>query len=111
MGHYLFTGRYSHEAFKAMVAHPSDREAAGRAVIESAGGKLVHLFFAFGVDDIFVLIEAPDDAVMASCAMALAASGAFSGGATTKLMSAAEAQAAMKKAGAILEGYKSPMKA
>ena len=111
MGHYMFTGRYSTEAFKAMVAHPSDRELAGRALVESAGGKLLSLYFAFGTDDIVVLIDAPDDAAMASCAMALAASGAFSGGATTKLMTAAEAQGAMGKAQAMLKDYKSPMTA
>ncbi len=104
MPFYLFTARYSAAAIKAMVDKPQDREQAARTVVESVGGKLHHVFFCFGQDDIIALIEAPDDQAMAAGSLAIGASGAFSGGATTKLMTTAEAMQAMglaKKASAV----------
>jgi len=44
-----------------MVKKPQDREAAARKLAEGVGGKLHHLFFAFGDEDVYALIEAPDD--------------------------------------------------
>ncbi|NNK78710.1 MAG: GYD domain-containing protein [Litoreibacter sp.] len=98
MPFYLFQARYTTEAIKAMVNNPQDREAAARPLIEALGGKLHNLFFCFGADDVMAIIEAPDDEAMAACALTVAASGAFSGGATTKLMTSGEAMAAMKSA-------------
>lgn len=108
MPFYMFQGRYSTEAIKAMVNNPQDREAPGRALVESVGGKLHSLFFAFGSDDIVAIIEGPDDKTAAACSMALGASGAFSGGATTKLMTTSEAMEAMGIAKKAASGYKPP---
>lgn len=104
--YYLFQARYTAAAFKAMVDNPQDREAAARPLIEAIGGKLHHLFFSFGGDDVIALIEAPDDNAMAAGAMAVAASGAFSGGKTTKLMSASDAMSAMAVAKSASSNYK-----
>ena len=106
MAFYMFQGRYSTDALKAMVENPQDREAAGRALIEAAGGKLHQFFFSFGTDDIVAIVEAPDDTAMAACSLALGASGAMSGGATTKLMTSAEAMAAMAAAKDVSKSYK-----
>ena len=106
MAFYMFQGRYSTDALKAMVDNPQDREAAGRALIEAAGGKLHQFFFSFGTDDIVAIVEAPDDTAMAACSLALGASGAMSGGATTKLMTSAEAMAAMAAAKDVSKSYK-----
>jgi uncharacterized protein with GYD domain len=108
MSFYMFTGRYTAAALKAMVDNPQDREPAGRALVEAAGGKLHNLFFMFGQDDIMALIEAPDDATMAAGVLALGASGAFAGGATTKLMTTKEAMKAMGGAQKALGAYKPP---
>ncbi len=108
MPHYLFTGRYSTSAIKAMVEKPQDREAAARKLIEGIGGKLHHLFFAFGDEDVYALIEAPDDQAMAACSMVVGASGSFSGGKTIKLMSAQDAMEAMKAAGKATGVYTPP---
>lgn len=67
----MFQARYTAKAIKAMVDTPQDREAAARPLIESVGGKLHHLFFSFGAEDIVALIEAPDDNAMAAGAMAV----------------------------------------
>ena len=98
MPFYMFQARYTAAALKAMVDNPQDREAAARPLVEAIGGKLHHLFFCFGSEDVVVLIEAPDDKAMAACSLAIGASGTFSGGATTKLMTASEAMAAMAAA-------------
>ncbi len=108
MPFYMFQGRYSADAIKAMVNTPQDREAAGRALVESVGGKLHSIFFAFGADDIIAIIEGPDDNTAAACSMALGASGAFSGGATTKLLTTAEAMQAMGIAKKAAAGYTPP---
>lgn len=108
MPFYMFQGRYSTDAIKAMVANPQDREGAARKLIESLGGKLHHLFFSFGTEDIVAIIEGPDDTMMAAGSMALGASGAFSGGATTKLMTTAEAMRAMQKAQDGVRAYAPP---
>lgn len=106
MPFYLFQGRYTAAALKAMVDNPQDREAAARPLIEAVGGTLHHMFFSFGTEDVVALIEAPDDKAMAAGALAVGASGALSGGATTKLMTAGEAMEAMAMAGKATGSYK-----
>lgn len=106
MPFYMFQGRYSTSALKAMVDNPQDREAAGTALIEAVGGKLHQFYFSFGTDDVIAIVEAPDDTAMVACSMALGASGAMSGGATTKLMTSAEAMAAMAAANSAAKSYK-----
>lgn len=91
-----------------MVASPSDREAAARKLIEAIGGKLHHLFFAFGQWDVICLIEAPDDKAMMACAAAVASAGTVSASSTVKLMTAADAMAAMTTAGKVTGAYKAP---
>ena len=95
MPHYMFTGRYSTDAIKALVDSPQDREAAARTLIESVGGKLHSLFFCFGADDVIAIMEAPNDNAAAAVSLAVGASGAFSSGGTTKLMTSSEAMEAM----------------
>ncbi len=109
MGYYLYQLSYTPEAMKAMIAKPSDREAAARKLIEAAGGKLHHLFFCFGKYDVVVLAEANDDKTMMAVSTAVAASGTVAGGVTTKLFSHADAMAALALAGKITGSYKTPM--
>ena len=108
MSFYLYQLSYSKEAIKSMVASPSDREAAARKLIEAIGGKLHHLFFAFGQWDVICLIEAPDDKAMMAGAAAVASAGTVSASSTVKLMTAADAMAAMTMAGKITGTYKPP---
>jgi uncharacterized protein with GYD domain len=109
MSFYLYQLAYTPDAVKAMVANPQDRAAAAASLIEALGGKLHHLFFAFGEFDVVCLIEGPDDKMMAAGAMAVAAAGTVSRAETVKLMTAAEAQEAMAMAGKVTGAYKAPM--
>ncbi len=108
MPFYMFQGRYTSEAIKSMVASPQDREAAARALTESVGGTLHSFFFCFGNEDILAIAELPDDEHVAALSMVIGASGSFSGGATTKLLTSAQAQSAMTKANAALGSYQPP---
>ncbi len=108
MAYYLYQLSYSQDAIKAMVASPSDREAAARKLIEALGGTLHHLFFTFGDHDVICLIEAPEDTVMMACAAAVASAGTVSGSSTVKLMTASDAMAAMTLAGKVTGAYKPP---
>ncbi|MCK8482467.1 GYD domain-containing protein [Aliiroseovarius sp. S2029] len=106
MSFYLFKGQYSTDSLRALVDKPEDREAVAGEMISAMGGTLHHLFFCFGEDDVMALIEAPDDEVMAACALVVGASGTMAGGATTKLMTSKEAVSAMEKAKAGQKSYK-----
>lgn len=105
MSYYLFQVSYTPAAIKAMVDNPQDREAAARPLIEAVGGKLHNFFFCFGEEDALALIEAPDDTAMTAIALAVGASGAFSSGKTTKLITSAEAMAGMAAAKTASESY------
>lgn len=109
MAFYLYQLSYSPEAVKAMVAKPQDRKAAAEKLISGLGGKLHHLFFAFGTYDVVCLIEGPDDKMMAAGALAVAAAGTVSSAATTKLMTVEDAMEAMAMAGKATGMYKPPM--
>ena len=105
MSLYMFQASYTPQALKALVDTPQNREQAAHTVINAAGGKLLSLYFCFGTSDIVAIIEAPDDKAMASCSLAIGASGAFSSGSTTSLMSAADAMEAMQAAQAVAAVY------
>ncbi len=108
MAFYLYRANYSPEAIKAMVGNPQDREAPARKAIEAVGGKLHHIFLALGDSDIVALIEAPDDTVVAAVSLVVGASGAITGGSTTKLLTMEEAMAAMTKAHEVASAYTPP---
>jgi uncharacterized protein with GYD domain len=109
MAFYLYQLSYSREAIKSLVTSPSDREAAARKLIEALGGKLHHMFFAFGEWDVICLIEGPDDKMMMAGAAAVASAGTVSRSSTVKLMTSADAMAAMTMAGKATGAYKPPM--
>ena len=108
MSYYLYQLSYSKDAIKALVANPSDREAAARKLIEALGGKLHHLFFAFGKYDVICLIEGPDDKFAMAGAAAVASAGTVSASSTVKLMTSSDAMAAMTLAGKVTGAYKPP---
>jgi len=102
---YLFQGKYTLESFKRLVDNPQDRTEVVRKMAAAGGGKLHHLFFAFGDYDVVALFEHADNEAAAAQAMAAAAGGSLAAGKTTVLMSYPEAVKAMKKAKAIAKAY------
>ena len=99
MTYYMLQGRYTQAAVKNLVAHPEDRTNAGEGLTKAAGGKLHQYFVSFGEYDFVAIVELPDDQAAAATSMALGAAGHLTGVKTTKLMTGAEAMAAMAAAG------------
>jgi uncharacterized protein with GYD domain len=108
MPYYMTQVKYSKDAVQAMLANPQDRTGAVGKLLEAVGGKLHHLFFAFGEDDAIVLYEAPDNASAAGTILAVAGSGSVSAAKTTVLMTMDEAVTAMRKGGAASGTYQPP---
>jgi uncharacterized protein with GYD domain len=109
MPFYLYQLSYTPEAVRGMLASPSDRKAAATKLIEGLGGKLHHLFFAFGKYDVVCLIEGPDDKMMAAGSLIVASSGTVATSHTTKLLTSEEAMEVMTMAGKTTGSYKPPM--
>jgi uncharacterized protein with GYD domain len=53
----------------------SARQAAARAAVESVGGALETMYFAFGSTDVFAIAELPSNAAAAAVALTVGASG------------------------------------
>jgi uncharacterized protein with GYD domain len=97
MPKFLFVASYTLEGTKGVqTAGGSARRDAIAAMAESLGGKLESFYFAFGEDDAYVVIEAPDHETAAAASLAVNASG----GATVKtvlLLAPEEIDAAAKR--------------
>ncbi|HEY1424779.1 MAG TPA: GYD domain-containing protein [Candidatus Acidoferrum sp.] len=109
MPRFLHQVSYTPEATARMIANPQDRFEAVRGPIEKLGGRIEHGYFAFGEHDAILITEMPDTISAAAIALAFAAGGALKNCTTTALLTAAEAQDAMRKAATC--GYKPMAKA
>lgn len=109
MPYFLHQVSYTPEALARLIANPQDRFEAVRAPIEKLGGKVQNSYFAFGQYDAVLITEMPDNISAAAIALAFAAGGTVSKCNTTTLLTAAEAQDAMRKAATC--GYKPITKA
>ncbi len=77
MGKYLLTASYTSEGAKGLMKDGGTkrREAAERA-IKSMGGTMEAFYFAFGENDAYVLVDAPDHASVTAASVAINATGA-----------------------------------
>jgi uncharacterized protein with GYD domain len=77
MAKYLISASYTAEGAKGVLKEGgTKRRQAAEQVIKSAGGKLEAFYFAFGENDAFVIVDAPDHASVAAMSLAINASGA-----------------------------------
>jgi uncharacterized protein with GYD domain len=106
--HYMMRIKFSANSVKALVSKPHDRTSVAKQLIESFGGKLHHYYLAFGEYDVILIAEFPDNASAVGTAMAACQTGAYTGFETTPLLSAHEAEAAMKKAHETKTAFKPP---
>ena len=108
MSLYLTRSKYSPEGFKDMIANPSDREAAGRAMFEAAGIKLHHMWYS-GNGEVICIVEG--DAVAGSAAvMVIMATGRFTSVESIELITMGQMIEAMKGAGAVAAKFRPPGK-
>ena len=83
MPKYLVEGRYTAEGLKGVAREGVSRRRGDIAkTIESAGGKLEAMYFAFGDADFYIILEAPDN--VSAAALSVVANG--SGFVTSKII-------------------------
>jgi uncharacterized protein with GYD domain len=76
MARHLFIAKYTSEGVRGVVANGgSARRASIEAMGESAGGWMETFDFAFGSDDVYTVIDLPDNTAAAAAALAVNAIG------------------------------------
>ena len=82
MAKYLLQGSYTADGSKGLLKDGgAKRRAAAKTLVESLGGKLECLYFAFGEIDVVAIVDMPDSASAAAASLTIGASG----GLTSKL--------------------------
>jgi uncharacterized protein with GYD domain len=77
MAKYLVTASYSADGAKGVLKEGgTKRRQAAEQAIKSAGGTVEAFYFAFGENDAYVIVDAPDHASVAAASLAINASGA-----------------------------------
>jgi uncharacterized protein with GYD domain len=74
----------------------SKRRAAAKTLIESLGGKLEALYYAFGETDVIAIADLPDNAAAAAASLTISSSGSLRGKITV-LLTPEEVDQAVKK--------------
>ncbi|HMK98118.1 MAG TPA: GYD domain-containing protein [Acidimicrobiales bacterium] len=96
MPKYLLEARYTLDGVRGLKAEGgSARVAAVREATEAAGGKVESMYFAFGDNDVYIIVDYPDNATAAGTALAVSATGGAKVR-TVVLLTAAEVDAAVK---------------
>lgn len=101
MPSYMVQATYTAEAWRKLVQHPEDRRVAIGALIDTAGGRLVDLWFAFGENDIVFVFEAPDNLTAGAVSVAGTTAGHIRSIRTTQLLTVEESMEIMRKAASL----------
>ena len=108
MSHFMVRWQFTSASGKALVEKPHDRTGVAKALIDGFGGKLHSYYISFGEYDGLAICEFPDNIAAAACSLTATATGAFTRFESTMLLTASEAEAAMKKAHNTKTEYKPP---
>lgn len=106
MPHYLVLASYTAQGVSGLISKPEDRSAVLRTLVESSGGRIESMYYAFGDSDVVVIMEMPDNVTMAAFSMAVGASGSVTNLRTTVLIPISEGVEAARKVAGI--GYRPP---
>ncbi len=97
MPKYLVEARYTTEGAKGLAREGgSGRRAAIAKTLESAGGKLEAVYFAFGDVDVYIIVDLPDNVSAAAVSLAANQTG-FLASKTIVLLTTDEMDQAVKK--------------
>ena len=97
MAKYLVHGSYTKDGVKGLMKDGgTGRRKAAKKLIESVGGKLEAMYFAFGDNDVYAIVDSADNVSVTAASMAVNASGAVTLK-TTVLLTADEMDEACKK--------------
>lgn len=78
MAKYLVKANYNQSGLKGLLAEGgSSRRAALTSTVESLGGTLESLYYAFGDTDLYAIADLPDDASAAAFSLQISAAGAI----------------------------------
>ena len=106
MALYLTRFSYTAETWSRLTKNPEDRREAARKYIESVGGTLHGLWYAFGSYDGYNRWEAPDNVSMAADAIAISGGSALTKFETIPLLSVEETHDTHRRAQKV--GNRSP---
>jgi len=97
MKKYLIKGTYDANGTKGLIQEGgSGRRIAVETMLEGMGGKVESFYYALGEDDVYVIIELPDDISAAAVGLKVNATGLVKIS-TTVLLSPEDIDAAAKK--------------
>ena len=78
MPKFLLQGSYSAEGAKGLIKEGGTaRRAAADKLVSGLGGSIETMYFAFGGDDVFAIVDLPDQESAAAASMAIGATGAL----------------------------------
>ncbi len=96
MAKYLWQASYTVDGLRGVLKEGgSGRKALVEKIVGDLGGSVEAFYFAFGGDDVYVIVDLPDNKTAAAIAMTVAASGAV-GIKTTVLLTPEEIDQATK---------------
>jgi uncharacterized protein with GYD domain len=76
MPKYLYHGSYTLDGVRGVLTDGgSRRRDAARHAVESLGGTMDAFYFAFGADDVVVLVDVPDNVSAAALSLAIGIGG------------------------------------
>lgn len=108
MPKYLMHGSYSAEGVRGLLKEGGvSRRSHFRQLVEKLGGKLEAFYYAFGGDDIYAIVELPDNVDSLAISMAVTAGGSFREGVVV-LLTPEEVDRATQKAATL--SYRPPGK-
>jgi uncharacterized protein with GYD domain len=99
MAKYLLKVSYSADGLKGVMRQGGSRRVkAVEHALAGVGGSLESFYFAFGADDVYVIVDVPNHAAAIAMAGAVSTTGAISRYETVVLLSPAEVDEAMNVA-------------
>lgn len=99
---------YNAESTAAMIERPSDRSAAGKALVESLGGTQEAFYWMQGKHDGFLISNVPNGVTAGALSLAVGASGAVEKIQTHQIFDAEEQAEMVRKADTARKAYKPP---
>lgn len=86
MARHLLKVRYTQSGLQGLLKDGgTGRRNAVEKMLQSVGGHLESMYFAFGDDDVFVIADVPDNVTAAAIALTVAGSGAVTASTTVLL--------------------------
>jgi len=98
MAKYLFAASYSKDGLEGLAkAGAANRVGVLTDMCRSLGGSLESFHWAFGHDDVYIIVDLPDDETAAAVSLTVARAGTVSDLTTVKLLTAEQMDAALSR--------------